>query len=127
MDKVRAVELEERKLLERLLSLQREKSLLRDYGDGLFRRGVLDADAELAASAPLERQPVEPSSAPGFLAAQATGSPAVAASGSGPPQWSDADWAAFEFDPACLADLGSVGETAGASPGSSGAREVPTS
>lgn len=118
MDKVREVELEERKLLERLLSLQREKSLLRNYGDSLFRRRVIEANADLTASL----TPVPESLGAPF------GPPPPGEVSSTPDLFlSDVDWATIVLDPVLLADPGSAGGTTGVSPGNSSSQEVPTS
>jgi hypothetical protein len=126
MDKLKEMELEERKLLEsvtaasnRLLSLQRQKSLLRSYGDGLFRRGILEADADLASSS---------TPAPGSPGAPHAALPSGGVSDASCfPPLSDADWAVMGFDPALLADPGSAGGTVPSGRDSPGSRDVPTS
>jgi hypothetical protein len=113
MDEVKAVEQEERKLLERLLALQKKKTNLREYGDELFRRGMKDYEAEVP--------PPDPISAVNS---------SLPSEGIGATNWLssfDVDWA--NLDPNLLAQAGQdfVGGTAGASPGSSGTQTAPTS
>lgn len=111
--------------------LRRQKRMWYEKMSRAISRGI-DSMEELEE---LERAEaaVPPSSVPGSLDAEVDSLfPPGAFDAAGFSALSAADWAAQGLDPALLdptllADPGSVGGTAGASPGSSGTREVPTS
>lgn len=101
-----------------LSTMQQEESTQR-RADELFRRGTMIVDAELEASLSSKATPAPESFSPA-AASQQAGS----AFDSGFPPIPDADWVSFDFD---SVGPGSVGGTAGASPGSSNVRGVPMS
>lgn len=108
--------------------LRRQKRMWYEKMSRAISRGI-DSIEELERA----EAAVPPSSVPGSLDAEVDSLfPPGAFDAAGFPALSAADWAAQGLDPALLdptllADPGSVGGTAGASPGSSGTREVPTS
>ncbi|KAK4212627.1 hypothetical protein QBC37DRAFT_401398 [Rhypophila decipiens] len=120
LEDYKTLEREEDELQERLLSVMRRKRRAKTRADELFRRGMVDHEKDVP----------DPRGLPAPESQASMGGQAQSSSAAvGSPDWlAGVDWSSV--DPDLLlgqAGQGSVGGTAGASPGSSGAREVPTS